>query len=137
MHYEAKHSYFKQVIRHTSCFKNAYFSLTLKHQMTIAYHLSSPCLVKSDLEVSSVSNLSVDFLRGDIAQVIRKKLPDTSEIHLAHFVTTKGITYRKGMILAHRVAGGFCEIYQICILHECVLHCQRALRLVQRALQSL
>ena len=49
MRFEAKHSFFKQIIRHTSCFKNVPLSLASKHQLMIAYHLSSPCLNKSDL----------------------------------------------------------------------------------------
>lgn len=125
MRFEAKHSFFKQVIRHTSCFKNVPLSLASKHQMMIAYHLSSPCLSKSDLEVSAVSTLPVDLLREEIAQVIRQKFPDTPELHLAQCVTTKGITYRKGMILAHRATGGlteFSEIDQICILHDSVFY---------------
>lgn len=43
MHFEAKHSFLKQVIRHTSC-KNVPLSLASKHQTMIAYHLSSPHL---------------------------------------------------------------------------------------------
>ena len=125
MRFEAKHSFFKQIIRHTSCFKNVPLSLASKHQMMIAYHLSSPCLNKSDLYVSAVSNLPVDLLREEIAQVIRQKFPDTSEVQLAKCVTTKGITYRQGMILAHRATGGlpeFSEIGQICILHNSVFY---------------
>lgn len=123
MRFEAKHSFFKQVIRHTSCFKNVPLSLASKHQMMIAYHLSAPFLSKSDLEVSAISTLPVDLLKEEIAQVIRKKFSDTPEVHLAQCVTTKGITYRKGMILAHRAVGGmpeFSEIDQICILHESI-----------------
>lgn len=122
MRFGAKHSFFKQVSRqHSSCFKNVPLSLASKHQMMIAYHLSSPCLSKSDLEVSTVSSLPVDLLKEEIAQIIRQKFPDKTEVHLAQNVTTKGITYRKGMILPHRVAGGlpeFSEIYQICIVQE-------------------
>lgn len=77
----------------------------------IAYHLSSPSLNKSDLEVSAVSTLPVD--REEIAQVIRQKFPDTSEVQLAKCVTTKGITYRQGMILANRATGGFPEFSEI------------------------
>lgn len=96
-----------------------------KHQLMVAYHLSSPCLNRSDLEVSAVSTLQVDLLREEIVQVIRKKFPDTPEVQLAKCVTTKGITYRKGMILVHRATGGlpdFCEIEQICILHQSVFY---------------
>ena len=87
--------------------------------MMISYYLSAPSLSKSDLDVSSVSTLSVDLLKEEIAQVIRQKFPEAPEVHLAQCVTTKGLTYRKGMILAHRVARGlpeFSKIDQICIL---------------------
>ncbi|KAJ7998433.1 hypothetical protein DPEC_G00204880 [Dallia pectoralis] len=79
MRFEAKHRFFKQVIRHTSCFKNVPLSLASKHQMMIAYHLSSPFLSKPDLEVSAVSTLPVDLLKKEIAQAIRHKFPDTNE----------------------------------------------------------
>lgn len=47
MRFEAKHSFFNQVIRYTSCFKNVPLYLASKHQMMITYHLSSPCLSKT------------------------------------------------------------------------------------------
>lgn len=123
MRFEAKHGFFKRVIRHTNCFKNVPLSLASKHQMMIAYHLSSPCLGKSDLEVSAVFTLPVDLLKEEVAHIIRQKFSDTHEVQLAQCVTTKGIAYRKGMILAHRATGGlpeFCEIDQICIIHDSI-----------------
>lgn len=123
MRFEAKHSFFKQVIRHTSCFKNVPLTLASNHQMMITYHLSSLSLSKSDLEVSAVSTLPVDLLKEEMAQAIRQKFSDTTQVHLAECVTTKGIIYKKGMILAHRAVGGlpeFSEVDQICIVHESV-----------------
>jgi len=38
MRFEGKHSYFKQVVRHTGNFKNVLFSLATKHQLMIAHH---------------------------------------------------------------------------------------------------
>lgn len=81
MRFEAKHSFFKQVMRHTSCFKNVALSKASKHQMMIAYHLSSPCVSKSDLEVSTVSSLPVDLLKEEIAQVIRQKFLAQFTLH--------------------------------------------------------
>lgn len=66
LRFEAKHSSFEQVMRHTSCFKNVPLSLASKHQMMIAYHVSPPCLSKSDLEVSTFSSLPVDLLKEEI-----------------------------------------------------------------------
>lgn len=36
MRFEGKHSFFKKVVKHTSCFKNVPLSLATKHQMMIA-----------------------------------------------------------------------------------------------------
>ncbi|XP_047233654.1 uncharacterized protein LOC124875491 [Girardinichthys multiradiatus] len=130
MRFEAKHSFFKQVIRHTSCFKNVPLSLALKHQMMIAYHLSSPSLGKSELEVSTVTTFPVDLLKEEIAQVIRHRFPDKVEVDLAQCVTIKGITYRKGMVLAHKAVGGlpgFCEINHICIVKHSIFYIVREL----------
>lgn len=95
--FEAKHSFFKKVVRYTNCFKNVPLSLASKHQMMIAYYLSSPCLSKSDTEVSALSTLPVDLLKEEIAQDIRQKFSDADEVHLAQCVTIKGVTYRKVM----------------------------------------
>ncbi|XP_054592203.1 uncharacterized protein [Nothobranchius furzeri] len=130
MRFEAKHSFFKKIVRHTSCYKNIPLSLALRHQMMIAYHLSSPSFSTSELEVSAVSTLPVDLLKDEIAQTIRDRFPDTPEVHLTQSVTVNGITYKKGMVLVHRATGGlpeFCEIDQICILHQSVFYIVREL----------
>lgn len=95
--FEAKHSFFKRIIRHTRCYKNATLTLASKHQMMIAYYQSAPCLTTSNLEVSAVSTLPVDLLKDEIAENITKRFSDISEVHLAKYVTSKVITYRKGM----------------------------------------
>lgn len=77
--------------------------------MMTAYHLNSPSLGKSELEVSAVSAFLVDLLKEEIAKVIRYIFPDILEVNLAQYVTLKGITYRKGMVLAQRAAGGLPE----------------------------
>lgn len=89
----------------------------------IAYQLSSPYISKSELEVSTVSTHPVNLLKNEMAESIRQKYLDTPEGYLSQCVTSKGITYRKGMIVAHKLAGGladFGEIVQICIFHDCV-----------------
>uniref|UniRef100_A0A8C9ZBY0 Uncharacterized protein n=1 Tax=Sander lucioperca TaxID=283035 RepID=A0A8C9ZBY0_SANLU len=54
MRFEAKHSFFKQVARHTNCFKNITRSLAIKHQFMLAYHTHSSSL-KSPLETSATT----------------------------------------------------------------------------------
>ena len=119
--FEAKHSFFKKVIKHTSCFKNVPLSLAVKHQFMIGYHLSSPSIDKPVLDVSDVSTVPLDFFKKELAQAFKQQDPDLSEIHLAKNVWSKGINYRTGMVVAHGSEGGlpeFGEIHQICILHQ-------------------
>lgn len=119
MRFEAKHSFFKRVIKRTSCFKNVPLSLAVKHQYMIGYHLSSPSIDKPILDVSNAS-LVPFFLKEELAQSFKQRYPDLSEIHLSKNVWSKGINYRAGMVVAHGSEGGlpeFGEIHQICILH--------------------
>lgn len=90
--------------------------------MMIADHLCSPCLSKSELEVSSQSSVP-RHTQSKIALAIKQKYPDMHEVQLAQSVTSKGITYRTGMIVSINSVGGlpdFAEISQICLLHSSV-----------------
>ena len=121
MRFEAKHSFFKQVARQTNCFKNIALTLAAKHQQIIAYHLHSPSLKKSTLVVSKVSTLPVDVLNKEVGASLKQKYPNISEVHLAKNVTSRGINYRVGMLIAHGSAGGlpeFAEIIQMCIVNN-------------------
>ncbi|XP_062864458.1 uncharacterized protein LOC134326197 [Trichomycterus rosablanca] len=104
-----------------SCFKNVPFSLAVKHQFMIGYHLSSPNIDKPVLEVSDASTVPLELLKEELAQAFKQRNPYASEINLAKNVWSKGIQYRTGMIVAHGSFGGlpeFGEIHQICILQQ-------------------
>lgn len=119
--FEAKHSFFKKIMKHTSCFKNVPLSLAVKHQFMIGYHLSSPSIDKPLLDVSEASTVPLDVLKEELAQAFKQRNPFVSEIHIAKNVCRKGIQYRPGMIVAYGSCGGlpeFGEIHQICILQQ-------------------
>ena len=121
MRFEAKHSFFKQVVRHTNCFKNVPFSLAIKHQLMISYHLRSSSFEKTALEITNVSTVPVDVLKQEIAQTIEQNFPGTTEVHLTKCVSSQGVNFRNGMIVAHGSTSGlpdFGEILQICVVHE-------------------
>lgn len=98
--FEAKHSFFKKIMKHTSCFKNVPLSLAVKHQFMIGYHLSSPSIDKPLLDVSEASTVPLDVLKEELAQAFKQRNPFVSEIHIAKNVCSKGIQYRPGMIAA-------------------------------------
>lgn len=121
MRFEAKHSFFKQVARHTNCFKNIPLSLAAKHQLVISYHLSSSTYEKPSLKVTNISTVPVDVLKQEIAQSIEQIYPGTTEVHFSKYVSSKGLTFRKGMIVAHGSTSGlpdFSEILQICVVQD-------------------
>lgn len=121
MRFEAKHGFFKKILKHTSCFKNVPLTLASKHQLMIAFHINSPSYGKSSLDVPNVSTVPVDVLKEEVAWAIRSKYPNTCEVYLAKNATISGITYSKGMIVAHGSAGclaEFAEIIQMCIINE-------------------
>lgn len=121
MRFEAKHSFFKQVARHTNCFKNVTYSLSAKHQLMVGYYMYSSSLKKSSLEVTSVSTVPVDVLNEEVALSIKRKYPDVTEVNLAKNVSSNGLNYRNGMIVAHGSTGGlpeFAEILQMCIVKD-------------------
>lgn len=121
MRFEAKHSFFKNVVKHSRCFKNVPFSLALKHQFMIGYHLSSPNIDKPVLEVSDASTVPLELLKEELTQAFKQRNPYASEISIAKNVWCNGIQYRPGMIVAHGSFVGlpeFGEIHQICILEQ-------------------
>lgn len=121
MRFESKHSFFKQIARHTNCFKNIALTLSAKHQLMIAFHLHSSCLKKPLFEVTNVSLIPVGVLNKEIACTIKQRYPDVMEVSLAKSVNANGISYKTGMILAHGSLAGipeFVEIMQICIFRD-------------------
>lgn len=121
MRFEAKHSFFKQIVKNTSCFKNLTLTLASKHQLMIAFHVNSPSYGNSPLEVSNVSTVPIDVLKDEMAKAIQQRYPDTNEIHLAKKASNCGVTYCKGMIVIHGTDSGlpeFSEIFQMCIIDD-------------------
>lgn len=71
--FEAKHSFFKKVVRDVNNFKNILLTLSLRHELMLAYCLDMPSLFKPTVEVKGVSNVSLDILASSVKQVIEKK----------------------------------------------------------------
>lgn len=63
----------------------------------------------------------MDVLKQEIAQSIEQIYPGTTEVHFSKYVSSKGLTFRKGMIVAHGSTSGlpdFSEILQICVVQD-------------------
>lgn len=124
MRFEAKHSFFKQVVRHTNSFQNVLLTLATRHQMMMAYHMHGTSDVgKPALCVTKISVMPLDVLHSDIQEALREISPLLSSVQLASAVTYNGTRYTVGMILSYGSTGGlpdFAEIIQIAILDNCV-----------------
>ena len=119
LRFEAKHSYFKKIVKHTNCYKNIPLTLASKHQFMIAFHLNSPSYGKTCLDIPNVSLFPVDLLNQEIALAVKSKYPETTEVHLAKVASMNGIQYNAGMIVVHGSASGLPEFAEI--MHMCVI----------------
>lgn len=108
-------------MKHTSCYKTVPLTLASEHQLMIAFHINSPSYSKASLHLPNVSTVPVDALKEEVAQAIKSKHPNTSEVHPAKSASSSGIAYSKGMIVAHGSVSGlpeFAEIMQMCVINE-------------------
>lgn len=123
MRFEAKHSFFKRVVRHVSNFKNVLLSLSVKHQLMLSYHLHNESSLKPSFCVTKVSSVPLDVLHEDIKVAIRNKFPSQTTAQLSNAISCHGTRYSVGMVLVHGSTGGlpdFVEILQILILQNIV-----------------
>lgn len=121
LRFEAKHSFFKQVARHTNNFINIALSLAAKHQQMISYHIHSSSLSTSNLQVTNVSTVQVDVLNKEVVLALRQKHPDISQVHLEKNATTRANNYRNGTLVACGSTAGmpeFAEILQMCTMGD-------------------
>ena len=118
MRFEAKHSFFKQVVRHTNNFRNVLMSLASKHQMMMAYSSQGNAL-KPAVCVTKISSLPLDILDTGIQQSFKALYPTETSVNLTNVATLHGTKYAAGMVLPYGSTGGipdFVMISQIVIV---------------------
>lgn len=123
MRFEGKHSFFKNVAHHTKCFKNVALTLSMKHQLMIAYHLHSSTLQKTGFDVSGASTVPLEVLKDEVSVPIQQMYPNITEVNMAKSTDCKGICYRTGMIVICAFTEGlpeFGQIIRICVLQDTV-----------------
>lgn len=98
--FEAKHSFFKKVVRDVNNFKNILLTLATRHQLMLAYYFDMPSLFKPPVEVGSVSVVSPVILDNSVKQAIRLKYKDLKSVSLATSVTLHGTKYSEGMFVS-------------------------------------
>jgi hypothetical protein len=117
MRFEAKHSFFKRVVRHTHNFRNILSSLAVKHQLMAAFHGNK--IVQPSFQVSKMSTIDVSVLKEDIMEAVQSKFPGEFVFEITNTVCYSGTSYSSGMILTHGSTGGlpdFVELTQIAVV---------------------
>lgn len=121
MRFEAKHSFFKKIVRQTSCFRNILKSMAKKHQSMIAYQLHGLNVKKPAVSVSKMSRVPLEVVNENIQEFLSQKFPKEAVVHLTNKAEFQGTSYSIGMMLVYGSTGGlpdFAEILQIIIVQD-------------------
>lgn len=66
MRVEAKHGFFKRIVRQTGCFKNILLTLANKHQLMFANHLHESNASKPSFSVTTTRKVSLENLNIEL-----------------------------------------------------------------------
>ncbi len=115
--FEAKHSYFKGVVRDVHNYKNIPLTLATKHQLMMAHYLNGPSLFSSPLSVQKVKTVRTCTLEELQKTAVSKKYPHKEVLSLASDVHLHGIHFSEGMILSSGQCSGLPDFFRIlCVL---------------------
>lgn len=78
------------MVRDVNNFKDILLTLSLRHQLMLAYRLDMTTLFKPRVEVKRASNVSVDMLASSVKQVMEKKTQYTKGMFVS-FGSTSGL----------------------------------------------
>jgi hypothetical protein len=116
MRFEAKHSFFKKIVRQTNCLLNILKSMAKKHQYMIAYHLHGSNVKKTAVSVSKMTRVPLEVVNENIQEFLSQKFPEETAVHLTKQAEFQGTSNGIGMILVYGSNSGlpdFAEILQI------------------------
>lgn len=119
--FEAKHSYFKQVIHHTKQFKNPAKTLAQNHQLLQCLSQSARHFLNSEIELHNSNKINTDTIRKDICHLIFSQISEsTSDIFQTNAATIKGTYYEINQFLPYQIREGnilFGQILMILSFH--------------------
>lgn len=105
--FEAKHSYFKQVIHHTKQFKNPAKTLAQNHQLLQCLSHSARHFLSSEIELHNSNKINIDTIHENICHLIFSQISEfTNDIFQANAATIKGTYYEINQFLPYEVSEG-------------------------------
>lgn len=90
MRFEAKHRFFKKIVRQTCCFRNILKSMAKKHKSMIAYHLHGSNDKKPAVSVSKMSRVLLEVVNKNIQEFLSQRFPEETMVHLTNQVKVQG-----------------------------------------------
>ncbi len=110
MRFEAKHNFFKKIVRQTSSFRNILLSMAKKHQSMIAYHLHSSNVKKPAVTVSKMTTLPVEVVNESVQDFLAQKFPKETVVNLTKTAEFQGTSYAVGMMLVYGSTSGLPDL---------------------------
>lgn len=100
LHFESKHQYFKQIIKHLSCYKNILLSLAAKHQLLNAFNLTQDNIFSDNVIINDIGDkYDANNYSPFINEIINLNISSNKEICISKDVTFHGINYKIGTII--------------------------------------
>lgn len=119
LRFEGKHSYFKNVIRHSPNFKNVLLSLSKKHQLLQSFCYSQNCLFNNNIyaKQSEILNETAD-LSTDFKHLIDASCTFKGVKFVSEDVEYKSVNYKKGMFVC---VGIIEEGFSLCAIQKILI----------------
>jgi hypothetical protein len=99
MRFEAKHSYCKRVVQESHNFKNILKTIAEKHQLMIAYHLSSHSFFSTEVFVPESAEVSLSMLNNKCRQAVHDLYAEADSINVVSYVKINGTKYCSAMVV--------------------------------------
>lgn len=119
MRFISKQGLFKKVARDVHNTKNLLFSLAIKHQQLMAYHLDGQSLFKSDINTEKVKTVQVSSLDSSSRNAVLTKFPNADTVNIACKVQLFGTEYAQNMILMAGQSFGQPDFFKILSIVIC------------------
>ncbi|XP_071814886.1 uncharacterized protein [Apostichopus japonicus] len=91
--FEAKHNFFKRIVRNVNNFKNILVSLSTRHQLMAAYYLASPYYFGQSVVVENMTGLNVSLLSENIVTAIPSEIMSSSTVSVTDTIKFEGTDY--------------------------------------------
>lgn len=113
MRFEGKHKFFKDIVRHVRNFKSLPYTLALRHQKMVAFHLASPSFFKPSVEIDKMKTVMVASFPKNVQNSLYQMNGKTNTVLEASSIRLDGIKYSADMIISVGSCSGFPDFRQI------------------------